>query len=468
MESLSSTSMKDYPKLAQGANDQTRANLNELVENFSSLKASKKLNPTRLIEISKIVSAFNQKYDSEHLSKNLHNDFINYEIKQLLKKAGASRLSNSKLEKRISADLDYINEEDMMSFRLPVLRPDNSIIKPRDNLIVDMVKEKYFGFSSVRQIEEESHKKIQEIKDSVLPVNKDTFLTNDQRFFQKVYGNMSLGSLSAVDKAYEERTILDRKISRQKNVESLKEFKKFSLKQVEYFKDDRVKEAKRASETQEELLATSKVKSEQDFYKLKQSIKERREREQELAQKRKRDLFLACDFSKQHLSVSKALQKHEFLTFKESKLRKNAEFVSHIQSKKERQHEVVKKYIEQRNLLRLLQSSNDRKLIETRLKEDNEIEEFNSKKRVEYLRALEYYGKTNMIITRENNPTRILNLLDNFDPSKKSNVDELSLYEKQKTETIFNAEGSHNDSKSPFVATEKNFTENNSIIGIKI
>jgi hypothetical protein len=291
---LSSSSLKDYPKLGQGASEQTRANLNELVDNFSSLKASKRLDPSRLIEISKIVSLFNQKYDSEHLSKNLHNDFINYEIKQLLKKTGMSRnISNSKLDKRISAELDMLSE-DILSFRLPILRPDNSIIKPRDTLIVDMVKEKYFGFSSVRQIEEESHKKIQEIKDSVLPVNKDTFLTNDQRFFQKVYGNMGLGSLTAVDKAYEERSILDKKISRQKNVESLKEFKKFSLKQVGYFKDDRIKEAKRASEAQEELLATSKVKSEQEFYKLKESIKERREREQELAKKRKRDLFGVC------------------------------------------------------------------------------------------------------------------------------------------------------------------------------
>jgi len=130
------------------------------------------------------------------------------------------------------------------------------------------------------------------------------------------------------------------------------------------------------------------------------------------------------------LSVSKALQKHEFLTFKEQQLKKNNDFVTQQTSKKDQQNEIVKRYIEQRNLLRHLQASNDRKMIENRLKDDREMEEFEAKKRVEYLRSLEYYKKANLSRTassRTNNPTRILDLIQTFEPKSKTEEENMQL-----------------------------------------
>ena len=354
-----------------------------------------------------------------------------------------------------------LNAEEAPTYRLPTLRPANTILKSRDTLILDVVREKYFGFNAIKQIDAEAHKQMDIIKSNIPALNKNQFLTNDQRFFQKIYGNMNFGSLSAVDTAYAERNASDKKLMQRRKVDTLKENKKYSSQQVEYFREDHVIEAKKTITQQQDAVDAAKKKSEEEFEQLRQAVKEKKERNQEIRLRRKRNVMLAVDFSKQHLSVSKALQKHEFLTFKEQNMKKNADFVAQYQLKKERQNQIVRKYIEQRNVLRHLQASNDRKMIENRLKDDKEIEEFEAKKRVEYLRSLAYDPKADVngtATSRTNNPTRILDLIQTFEPKAKGDEEnpheqlpQQSPQQRVNTETT-NAQ-TKNVSKS---ATEKN------------
>ena len=439
LESLSSLSLKDIPKpnLPKNKTDKTiemskSHKNNETDENLLEYCKNKKLDSIRLIEISKIISMFNQAYESEHLTKNLNNDDITKEIQKFLTKATKKNVYNKPGFTESQINLNYEDEEyedfsddelksEAPTFRLPTLRANNTIIKSKDTLVLDMVKEKYVGFNSVRQIEAEAHKQMKILKSTIPFTAKNQFLTNDQRFFQKIYGNMNLGSITAVDTAYQERNVSDAKQALKKKVEHLKENKKNSHQQIEYFKEDHVREAKKSLSQQLEVLEMAHKKSQDELLLLQQNVKEKKDRNLEIRKKRKRNFLLAIDFSKQHLSVSKALQKHEFLTFKEQRLKKNADIVSQYQSKKEQQAEIVKRYIEQRNLLRHLQASNDRKMIENRLKDDQEMEEFEAKKRVEYLRSIEYYKKSNLsrATSRTNNPTRVVDLIQSFEPKLK-------------------------------------------------
>ena len=112
------------------------------------------------------------------------------------------------------------------------------------------------------------------------------------------------------------------------------------------------------------------------------------------------------------MSVSKALQKHEHLTQKDLKSKENLDLITKLKVNKENQRELVRKYMQQRNVLRLIQSNNDRTLIENRLREDEEEEQRNAKIRVEYLRYLEYNRRARLIMKKKKteNPTKILNV----------------------------------------------------------
>lgn len=120
-------------------------------------------------------------------------------------------------------------------------------------------------------------------------------------------------------------------------------------------------------------------------------IRKTRENREKLLQKqkeRKKDLRLAIDFSKQHLSVSKALARHEFLSFKETSMKKNSVLVLSKKSEDEMQKEMVKKYLEKRNMLRLTQANSEKEWIETRISEEIENAKKDSRIRVETLKGL--------------------------------------------------------------------------------
>jgi hypothetical protein len=273
-----------------------------------------------------------------------------------------------------------------------------------------MVKEKFYGYTGVKLMETEAHKKMAEIKSDIKPVEKVETLTNDQRFFQKIYGNMNLGSLKAVDKAFEERNLNDKKLIKKQVVETTKERKKFTDQQLGYLKDDRIKNIRAETNKKLEMVKEAKVKYEKQLYEIKQQVSIEKDRRTLLKQLRKKDIMLAVDFSKQHLSVSKALQKHESLIQRENKLKQKTEFVSEERHKLENQNRLIKKFIQQRTLLRLAQTASDRELIEERIKEEREINELNARLRVEELKANEYIG--------ENKEKILGDLLQNYQPLK--------------------------------------------------
>ena len=334
----------------------------------------------------------------------------------------------NKEEKVKLNDNDYEEEINKCNFRLESY--DKSIIKTKDMYIVDFVKEKLYGYSSVKDLQDEAHKLINEINESRLKENaemakKDTFLTMDQRFFKKIYGNMNFSNLKAVDEAYHERDISDKIIIKQKKVENLKEMKKISSQQIDYFREDHIKSNQNMARRHSNLLELARAKESQDYEKLKEHVAYLREKNLKVNQARRKDIMLAINFSKQHLSVSKALQKHEFLMFKENQLKSNSSFVTQQYNRQLKQHEIVKKFIEQRKILRTVQANADRELIGTRIKNDKEFIDTEAKKRVEYLKELDYYNKHEL---NRNFNLPAIDMTNQFKPEVENDYDFIKRY----------------------------------------
>jgi hypothetical protein len=377
----------------------------------SQLNLSKDLDPKetehpRFISLSRFMSMIQENLSSEELSKFLTSLSNDPEMKDIIK------MHN--LRKQLEA-----SEGEFTEFRLPRLVPRSLPLNGRDNFVIDLVREKHLGANAIKMMENDIHKKMNEMRQEIKQVNRDQFITNDQRFFQRAFGNMSLGCLRAVDKAYEDRSQVEKQATVQKKVDKLKAQNKYSRDRVDFYKEDYVKESHESHKLELQMMEKARIKSEQDMDDLKEKVQEEKQKRQDFAKNRRKDINMAIEFSKQHLSVSKALQKHEHVTSKEANKLANNEYVNKYKSNDEKQRELVRKYTSQRNILRLIQSTNDRLLIEKRIKEESEEQQFNARVRVDKLRQLEFRGYRQNHTgrsTRVGNSTNIINLLYELRP----------------------------------------------------
>ena len=184
-----------------------------------------KIDPQKLIQLLQIMSMFSQN-DTVQFIKALDLNVSIEEFEKLkeslekLKDLHEIELEIAARQRRQGSPASAAQEvyDGSSLYRLPILKS-SLVVRDRDSLIVDVVKEKFTGINLVRQMEHDAHKIISKAKGQKLAC-KDMapFVTNDQRFFQKNYGNMSLGCLNAVDKAYGDRRVIDRRLSKLKVV----------------------------------------------------------------------------------------------------------------------------------------------------------------------------------------------------------------------------------------------------------
>ncbi len=351
------------------------------------------IDPQKLIQLLQIMSMFSENDTAQFikaLDLNVNIDEF-HKLKESLEKLKdlhdmEDSATRGNTKSRLANKDEGDTYDDGSIYRLPILRSE-LVPKDKETLIVDIVKEKFAGANLVRQMEHEAHQIIS--KERVPPERKPEskqFITSDQRFFQKNYGNMSMGCLNAIDKAYGDRRVIDRRMSKLRVVEATREMKRAARQQVDFFRQDHAKESILGKKTDHAKLEMSKIKCDEEQERARRFVQERRAREAEFHRRRKRDIQLAVEFSKQHISVSKALERHEFLTSREEKLKRNAAFVGDLVEVKKRQNELIKSYLKKRNAIRQEAAATEKEHVERRLKEDRDIEAYEIKKRVEFLK----------------------------------------------------------------------------------
>lgn len=289
-----------YAKLGSQYDDNYQSNSNFA---YQPEDDNKYISFSRLV---RLITDYQNDSTNNEQTKKPENPEYHTQMKNLVNKF--SKQFNINLDEFVNSNNNTVDNK-KTGFRLPMLVPDNSILQHKDKKIVDMMKEKHDDFKNVKDMLFECHKRVNEQREDIKPVNAEKPVTNDQRFFQKVFGNMNFGCLRAIDKAYMDRNQVDAKHNMRKKVEKLKEQNKYSLQRVEYYKEDKIKEAKEAINQEIEKKSTYDMKFTEDFNQLKEHVAKSKKRRDHVNQNRRRDVSLAVEFSKQHLSVSKVSEK---------------------------------------------------------------------------------------------------------------------------------------------------------------
>jgi hypothetical protein len=198
---------------------------------------------------------------------------------------------------------------------------------------------------------------------------------------------MTLGCLRAVDKAYLDRTVAEKNQSKAQFIQKYKENKEFTTQQVNYYREERLREVQKVRERDKLQLTIAKRRLDLDRIQLKEQVQETKSKHKDVNLDRRKDVYLAVDFNKQHLSVSKALQKHEYNISREHQLKRNVSFVEKKRATAEEQQDIVKKYLEQRNILKTTQAITDRQKIDSQVLQDANDRLLSAKKRVSRLKA---------------------------------------------------------------------------------
>ena len=111
--------------------------------------------------------------------------------------------------------------------------------------MIDVINEKKYYRKTIQELELESHKKLFEMRENVELIDKKPFKTNDQRFFQKIYGTMTLGCLRAVDKAYMDRNVSEKRQAKESAVQKFKDDRDSTRQQINYYREERLKEVQK-------------------------------------------------------------------------------------------------------------------------------------------------------------------------------------------------------------------------------
>ena len=381
----------------------TRTYENDETSYLLKLYKDHSIDKVKLMKINEIIGMMSRKCshldDAQHRQERakqmLENEkkLLELSVKSNLladKQLRASKaITGSDRFKAANKDVDDGNEggdELPISYRLNATK---CVMKHKEEQVIDTFKEKFLLTKSIRQMEDETHKQMREMKEAATSDTKrpSERMTNDQRFFQKIFGNMNLGSLKAVDKAYEERNQSDKVAQHRKKIDDQKQFNKVWHQQIYDFKDDIVKEAKTAEVNDRIKLSRLKAQKDQEDVNERQRIHDLRERNKNLSMHRRRDIKLAVEFSKQHLSVSKALQSHERHLQLDKSLRARQDLVIKQRADDEVQRQLVKRYLEQRNVLRVVQANNEKQLIKFRVNDELMVNDKMARERVDIIRS---------------------------------------------------------------------------------
>ena len=348
-------------------------------------KKLRKINMEKFFELGKMINQLtNIEGQVYNFTGNTNSALDIYSNREILNKSDRERFESIQENEEELFDEDEAKSN--RTYRLPVYAK-KSAINNQNNFIVDLINEKKNYRNYVQEVEIEAHKKMQEKRENVGIINKKPIKTNDQRFFQKIFGTMTLGCLRAVDKAYYDRTLAEKSQNKVQAVQKYKENKEFTGQQVNYYREERLREVKKIRERERLQLTIAKRRLDLDRIQNRELVQENKSKSKDVNDDRRKDVYLAVDFNKQHLSVSKALQKHEFNINNEHKLKRNSSFVEKQRATTEEQQEIVRKYLQQRNMLKISQTIADRQKIDSKVLQDANDRLLSAKKRVSRLKA---------------------------------------------------------------------------------
>lgn len=203
----------------------------------------------------------------------------------------------------------------------------------------------------------------------------------------KFKDQVSLATLIAVSKAYKDRDRADQLAEKMDRVLKIQQEKLQTKHIVNAFKEERRNLA--MNKRQEDRIRVTRALQQQEISRSAyiEYAQERKEKAVRRHQTRHKDIMFAADFSNQHTSVSSALVRHDRQSNIDELMAEKREMVKGIQLQLADQADLVKRYMEHKQLMQQLASGQEKAELGTRaLQEANERVLF-SKQRVAAMKA---------------------------------------------------------------------------------
>lgn len=269
-------------------------------------------------------------------------------------------------EKR-EEELEVDDDTPLTQYRLRGVRPDTEYIDARTQLILSNQE----AGRMVRDAEDEIH-----IRTNSLPkpkISPRKSVNTDQRIFARVHGTMGISSLLAVHQAYRDREKAERSAAKMENILNLRDEKDRAKERIRLFNEEKRNQALRKRDQERAQMLEALERREMKRLSYLDKRHDLKARSSEMSRTFKADFTFITEFSTQHTSVSNALMRHDKQTKQEDRVTAKSDLVQNLKSTKQDQQDIVKKYLEHRQLMRQTESSLAKSELDSRmLQEANE------------------------------------------------------------------------------------------------
>lgn len=286
-----------------------------------------------------------------------------------------------------TADIDNRAEEEsedlpVTEYRLRGYKPNIIFFDPT----TEMILAKQEAGRLVRDAEIEHHRKQQEIPTPRAKPAKKA-MNNDQRIFARAHGTMGMSCLFAVHQAYKDREKAERTASKMEHILNMRDERERAKERIKMYHDE-----KRTSALKQRDLERAKTLEQlerREMHRLNYLDRrhELKNKSADLTKSFKQDYTFITEFSNQHTSVSNALMRHDRQAKIEDELQNKTDFVQTVSSTEQEQKDMVKKYLEHRQLMRQTESAMARATLDTRMLQEVNDRMLEAKTRVAQQKA---------------------------------------------------------------------------------
>jgi hypothetical protein len=266
-------------------------------------------------------------------------------------------------------------------YRLRGMKPELSFV----DATTEMILEKQEAGRLVRDAEDVIHIRARDAPKPKITPRKT--VTTDQRIFSRVHGTMGISSLLAVHQAYQDREKAERAAAKMEHILNLRDERDRAKERIRLFQDEKRNQAlkKRDQEKarmldaleQREMKRLSYLDRKQDF----------KARSSDMTRSVKADFTFITEFSNQHTSVANALMRHDKQAKQEDVFNQKSDMVQGHRSSKMEQQDVVKKYLEHRQLMRQTESAMTKNALDARMLQEANDRLMEAKQRVAQQKA---------------------------------------------------------------------------------
>lgn len=278
----------------------------------------------------------------------------------------------------------YEEEEEtpVTEYRLRGYRPDIMLIDPT----TEMILSKQEAGRLVRDAEVEHHRKLQEVPTPRPKTQKKT-TNNDQRIFTRVHGTMGMSCLFAVHQAYKDREKAEKTASKMEHILNMRDERDRAKERIKLYHDEKRSAAIKQRDFERAKTLEQLEKREMMRLNYLDRRHELKNKSADLTKSYKQDYTFITEFNNQHTSVSNALMRHDRQAKYEDVHQEKSDFVQNMSTVEKEQKDVVKKYLEHRQLMRQTESAMARATLDTRMLQEVNDRMLEAKTRVAQQKA---------------------------------------------------------------------------------